>query len=102
MGLTIENLILYDDDVIFHYGIDGMHFKTFSCIGTKGKDDVAGFLEETLHRILDAGGSQEDVARIMGLYILNEEERKECEESYGYTDIDLGYVLPGSISAFFQ
>ena len=33
---------------------------------------------------------------------LNEEERKECEESYGCTDIDLGYVLPGSISAFFQ
>ena len=98
MGLTIENLILYDDDVIFHYGIDGMHFKTFSCIGTKGKDDVAGFLEETLHRILDAGGSQEDVARIMGLYILNEEERKECEESYGWNEKNVRRATDAQIS----
>ena len=96
--VKIEDLIHYDDDVVIEYGIEGMHFLKFACIGQKDKDDLGGFLEDTLHRILDAGGSEDDVMQIMGARIPeDEEERREMEEGYGCYDIDLSYVLPGSI-----
>ena len=48
----------------------------------------------TLHRILEAGGTEKDVYRIMGAKIPTDEERAELEE---FVDIDLEYVLPGLI-----
>lgn len=63
----------------------------------KGSADISGALEMTLHRILEAGGSENDVQAIMGAKIPTKEELKELEEYNGFSWIDLGYVLPGLI-----
>lgn len=51
-------------------------------------DDIASDLEETLHRILDAGM---DAQEIMGAEI------PEQELEGDYITVDLGYVIPGQI-----
>lgn len=68
-----------------------------NAITQKGSTDILGALEMTLHRILEAGGSENDMQTIMGAKIPIEEERKELEEFDEYIEIDLGYVLPGLI-----
>ena len=47
-------------------------------ITVKGSDDISGALEMTLHRILEAGGTEDDVKRIMGAEIPTEDELKEA------------------------
>ena len=71
-----------------------------NAITIKGSDDISGTLEMTLHRILEAGGTEEDAYRIMGAKIPTEDEWKELEEFNEYVNIDLGYVLPGLIDAW--
>ena len=51
----------------------------------------------TLHRILEAGGTEDDVKIIMGAEIPTENELNELEEFNEFSHIDLGYVLPGMI-----
>ena len=68
-----------------------------NAITVKGNDDISGALEMTLHRILEAGGTENDVKRIMGAEIPTEDELKELEEFDEFSWIDLGYVLPGLI-----
>lgn len=68
-----------------------------NAITVKGSDDISGALEMTLHRILEAGGTENDVKRIMGAEIPTEDELKELEEFDEFIWIDLGYVLPGLI-----
>ena len=68
-----------------------------NAITVKGNDDISGALEMTLHRILEAGGTEDDVKRIMGAEIPTEDELKELEEFDEFSWIDLGYVLPGLI-----
>jgi len=60
--------------------------------------DIAGAIEETLHRILKAGGTEYDVRNILDAIIPDEETMKELEEYDEYVSIDLGYVIPGLIS----
>ena len=67
--------------------------------GDADLDDVAGVLEETLHRILDSGGTPEDVYRIMGL--VKEEELDEYAREYGeYVNVDLGYCTCGLLDGY--
>lgn len=68
-----------------------------NAITQKGCDDISGALEMTLHRILEAGGTAEDIKRIMGAENPTEEEMEELEKYDEYISIDLGYVLPGLI-----
>ena len=68
-----------------------------NAITVKGSDDISGALEMTLHRILEAGGTENDIKRIMGAEIPTGDELKELEEFDEFSWIDLGYVLPGLI-----
>ena len=68
-----------------------------NAITVKGSNDISGALEMTLHRILEAGGTENDVYRIMGAKIPTDEELKDLEEFDEFVWIDLGYVLPGLI-----
>ena len=90
--IELENL-LEDDEVIVRYHLHNEYWSR-NCIIEKGSDDISGALEMTLHRILEAGGTEKDVYRIMGAKIPTDEERAELEE---FVDIDLEYVLPGLI-----
>ena len=88
--------LLEEDEIIVEFHMCH-EYLTRNAIMQKGNTDISGSLEDTLHRILEAGGSENDVLRIMGAKIPTEEERKELEEFGEYTEIDLGYVLPGLI-----
>lgn len=89
--------LLNDDEEILHYAFTGDYIWR-CCIITKGSDDIAEALEDTLHRILDNGGTKDDVCEIMGAIIPSESEMKELEEFEEYVSIDLGYVIPGLIT----
>lgn len=60
-----------------------------NAITVKGNDDISGALEMTLHRILEAGGTENDVKRIMGAEIPTEDELKELEEFDEYSNIGI-------------
>ena len=93
--LRLEDLLADDEKVVrFH-----LHNEYWSrnAITVKGSDDISGALEMTLHRILEAGGTENDVMRIMGAKIPTDEELKDLEEFDEFIWIDLGYVLPGLI-----
>lgn len=88
--------LLQDGEVIVQFHLHNEYWSR-NAITEKGKDDISGALEMTLHRILEAGGTEKDVCRIMGATIPTEEEWKDLEEYDEYVNIDLGYVLPGLI-----
>lgn len=88
--------LLESGEVIVTFHLCNEYFSR-NAITRQGSDDVSGALEMTLHRILDAGGTEEDVYRIMGAKIPTEEELTELEEYDEFVQIDLGYVLPGLI-----
>lgn len=97
--IELKDIIENDEAIItFHHTADG--YVSRNAITQRGSSDIAGALEMTLHRILEAGGNEEDVYRIMGAEIPTEEELKELEEFDDYTVIDLGYVLPGLIDVW--
>lgn len=88
--------LLEEDEAIVEFHMCHEYW-TRNAITQKGSTDILGALEMTLHRILEAGGSENDVQTIMGAKIPIEEERKELEEFDEYIEIDLGCVLPGLI-----
>lgn len=94
--IELKNL-LQEDEVIANYHITTDGWYSRSAIITKGSDDIANALEDTLHRILESGGTEDDVYRIMGAEIPTENELKELEEYDEFCWIDLGYVIPGLI-----
>lgn len=91
--------LLCDDEVIATYGTSAEYYSRH-CIVRSGSTDIAGALEETLHRILENDGTEEDVYAIMGASIPSEEEREALEEFDEYINIDLGYCIPGLIMSF--
>lgn len=71
--------VLEDGEVIVNYHLHNEYWQR-NAITEKGNTDISGALEATLHRILEADGTKDDVLRIMGAKIPTEEERKELEE----------------------
>lgn len=96
----VLNDLVSDGEVFAKYAISGSYIPYY-CIVRSGSTDIASALEDTLHRILNAGGSKEDVFEILGAKIPNEEwkELQECDE---FIEIDLGYVIPGLIMFFHE
>ena len=93
--LRLEDL-LADDEKVVRIHLHNEYFAR-EAIVREGSTDISGALEETLHRILEANGTEEDVYRIMGAKIPTDEELKDLEEFEEFVWIDLGYVLPGLI-----
>ena len=88
--------LLEDNEVIIKYHLHN-EYCSRNCIMEKGSNDITAALENTLHRIIEAGGTEEDICRIMGANIPTEKEFSELEEFNEFIHIDLGYVLPGLI-----
>ena len=88
--------LLEEGEVIVEYHLHNEYWSR-NCITEKGSTDISSALEMTLHRILESGGTEEDVKRIMGAEVPSEEELKELEISNEFIWIDLGYGLPGLI-----
>lgn len=93
--IELKKLLKEDENFVeFHLHNE---YLSRNAIIEKGSDDISAALEMTLHRILEAGGTEEDVKQIMGAEIPNEEEKDILDEFEEYVSIDLGYVLPGLI-----
>lgn len=93
--IKLQDLLKEDETLVeFHMCNE---YCSRNAIIEKNSDDISGALEMTLHRILEAGGTENDVKRIMGAEIPTQEELKELEKYDEYVYIDLGYVLPGLI-----
>lgn len=88
--------LLEEGEIIAEY-IHAASYGVYQCITTPGNTDIGGALEDTLHRILENGGTEEDVREIMGAVIPTEESLEELEEA---TYLDLGYLIPGPLLSF--
>lgn len=90
------------DTTIARYTIDGDYFPRY-CIADVADDadtmDIQGAIEETMHAILDYGGTPDDLRTAMGL-VPEEEIDPDIIESGEYTPIDLGYCLDGQLTGF--
>ncbi len=93
--MKLENL-LQEGEVIGSYVVSDMLYTEFNCIIQQDSTDIGNALEDTLHRILEAGGDTEDVLSIMHAYV--PENLDELEDYY--ISIDLGYVIPGDMISF--
>lgn len=90
------------DTTIARYTIDGDYFPRY-CIADVADDadtmDIQGAIEETMHAILDYGGTPDDLRTAMGL-VPEEEIDPDIIESGEYAPIDLGYCLDGQLTGF--
>lgn len=90
------------DTTIARYTIDGDYFPRY-CIADVDDDadtmDIQGAIEETMHAILDYGGTPDDLRTAMGL-VPEEEIDPDIIESGEYAPIDLGYCLDGQLTGF--
>ena len=91
--------LLCENEVIVSYHLHNEYIFRHA-ISEKNSTDMSAALEDTLRRILEAGGSEDDVFYIMGAKIPSKEEMKELEEFNEFIWIDLGYVLPGLIDSW--
>lgn len=62
-------------------------------------DDISQILEYTLHRMIDAGFSPEEIYFNSGMYIPTDEQLQELEEYNEFIHADLGYILGGLITS---
>lgn len=94
-----ENTILSgimdrEDETLVAFTHTGNVYTPYHFIMRKGpleRADIAGSIEDTLHRLLDNGNSDEDIQYILGA-VRDDNSGEEDEEK---TVIDLGYAIPG-------
>lgn len=93
-----------DELGVFMFSITGDYYPSF-CLAPATDDpetmDVPGAIEQTLHDLLDYGGTDKDVRFILGL-VPREELDEETLVDGGYTDIDLGWCIDGQRSALLR
>ena len=90
------------DTTIARYTIVDDYFPRY-CIADVADDadtmDIQGAIEETMHAILDYGGTADDLRTAMGL-VPEAEIDPDIIEVDEYTPIDLGYCLDGQLTGF--
>lgn len=94
--MTLYDL-LQEDECILSFHIEGEMTKRhmIAPCGSDGApmtDDMGACIEQTLHRILENGGNDDNVYEILGAV-----KDVQCD-SDEVCRIDLGYVIPGLIS----
>ena len=90
------------DTTIARSTTKGDYFPRY-CIADVADDadtmDIQGAIEETMHAILDYGGTPDDLRTAMGL-VPEAEIDPDIIESGEYAPIDLGYCLDGQLTGF--
>lgn len=90
-----------DGTTIARYSIDGDYsprYFIFDALDDIDTMDIEAAIEETMHAILDNGGTPDDLYSTMGL-VLESDIDPDTIESGEYTPIDLGYCLPGQLTS---
>ena len=91
MDLFVLGELMTTDETFASYSTTDNMYVTYHLIIAKNSDDIAAALENTLHRLIEAG-KEDDILEIMGAVKAEPEEES--------ISIDLGYVIPGSILSF--
>ena len=102
-GIALENMLLEGEAIAEFTTTDSPAFNTeavtyhFIVDGTKELDrqDLAGCLEDTMHRLLEAGAEDGDIEAVMGAVPADQ----AVDIGNGITEIDLGYVIPGQVTS---
>ncbi|MCR5761857.1 MAG: hypothetical protein K6G00_00565 [Treponema sp.] len=87
---TIDELVHEDEELVKFY-LDISPYTPYYFIRRKGSTDIAGNIEETLHKLIEAGFSDEKIEATLGAKKI--EEIDEDNSIY----IDLDYVIPNGI-----
>ena len=90
-----------DGTTIARYSIDGDYsprYFIFDALDDIDTMDIEAAIEETMHAILDNGGTPDDLYSTMGL-VPESDIDPDTIESGEYTPIDLGYCLPGQLTS---
>lgn len=93
--MTLYDL-LQEDECILSFHIEGEMTKRHIIApcggdGAPTTDNIGACIEQTLHRILENGGNDDNVYEILGAV-----KDMQCSSDERYC-IDLGYVIPGPI-----
>lgn len=91
MDLFVLGELMTADETIASYVTTDNMYIPYHLIIAKDSDDIAAALEDTLHRLIEAG-KEDSIQKIM-----NAVKAQPEEESIS---IDLGYIIPGSILSF--
>ena len=97
--INLETLVNFNEETIAEYAVTCDTYNKYHCIVSYGCDDISSALEDTLHRIIDAGGDEEDIKRIMCAEKLNP-DNEDAEEMEDFISIDLGYYIYGQMLVF--
>ena len=97
---TLEN-IKRENESIVTISITGDYcqYKLLMDDDIHSLDDICQIMEYTLHRMVDAGFTDEEIRSNSGFYIPTEEELQELEEFDEFTNVDLSYILGGLITS---
>lgn len=91
MDLFVLGELMTADETIASYVTTNNMYVTYHLIIAKDSDDIAAAMEDTMHRLIEAG-KEDSIQEIM-----NAVKAQPEEESIS---IDLGYIIPGSILSF--
>ena len=90
-GETIAEYTTTDSPV---YNVGAVAYHVIVSSGTPLEhQDLAGCLEDTLHRLLNACAAPSDIEKIMGAVPSDEID----DIGNGMTELDLGYAIPGQL-----
>ncbi len=82
------------DEVFGAYTTEDNPYVEYNCIARKGSTDLAGAIEDTLHRLIDAGASSPELMITMGVI-----EPKNIDND-NFLSVNLGYYLPGNFLSY--
>lgn len=91
MSKILLDDLIGEDETIEGYATSSDYYSYHYCIAMEGRDDLGSEIEDTLHRLIDAGADEECVRQWLGLCKHDDSDEEEL------IDIDLGYVLPGNL-----
>lgn len=97
--INLENLVNFNEETIAEYAVTCDAFNKYHCIVPYGCDDISSALEDTLHRLIDAGGDEEDIKRIMCAEMLDP-DNEDQEELEDFISMDLSYYICGQMMMF--
>lgn len=97
--IDLESLVNFSEETIAEYAVTCDTYNKYHCIIPYGCDDISSALEDTLHRLIDAGGDEEDLKRIMCAEKLDP-DKEDPVELENFISIDLGYYICGQMMMF--
>lgn len=87
--------LLSDGEQLNKFIMSSDYYREHFYISTPEQTDVLSAIEDTLHRMIEAGWSDDDIASVLDAHKDVFEETDETDETI--TPIDLGYSLIGEV-----